>query len=65
MATSEPKKDDFTRAMAERAIARISDTKELEGERFAKHANKHVRAKALKKNQPTRVKLPTKLAGPA
>jgi hypothetical protein len=49
MATSEPKKDDFTRAMAERAIAKISDAKELEGERFAKHANKHVRAKALTK----------------
>ena len=50
MATNEPKKkDEFTRAMAERAIAQISDTKELEGERFAKHPNKHVRAKALKK----------------
>ena len=50
MATKEPKKkDDFTRAMAERAIAQTSDTKELEDERFAKHPNKHVRAKALKK----------------
>ena len=49
MATSEPKKNDFTRAMAERAIAQISDTKELEEDRFAKHPNKHVRAKALKK----------------
>jgi hypothetical protein len=35
--------------MAERAIAQVTDTKQLEGDRFAKHANKHVRAKALNK----------------
>ena len=39
------KKDLFTRAKAERALSRGADPTE---ERFTKHQNKHVRAKAAK-----------------
>jgi hypothetical protein len=49
-----PKKPDDgkkaeTRAHAEAAIAKTSDLDLLESARFAKHPNKHVRAKALAK----------------
>lgn len=39
------KKDLFTRAKAERALSRGADPTE---ERFTKHQNKHVRAKAAR-----------------
>jgi hypothetical protein len=39
------KKDMFTRARAERALSKGADPTE---ERFTKHVNKHVRAKAEK-----------------
>ena len=41
-----PKEKKLTRAQAEQLIARTTDLGELKDEKFSKHTNKNVRAKA-------------------
>jgi len=46
---TEEKKKGMTRAKAEKLIARTTDVDMLQSDAFAKHPNKHVRAKAQHK----------------